>query len=65
MVPPTNPYARPGVVEMLRQPDEAVTDQRHADEADQEHQRDRFAHGADQALTVSGHRQRRSHQGNR
>ena len=44
---------RPGVIEVAGQPDEAVADQRHPDQADQEHQRDRLADGGDQTLTVS------------
>ena len=45
------------MVEVPGQADEAVADQRHPDQTDQEHQRDGLAHGADQALTVPGHRQ--------
>ena len=56
---------RAGVVEVAGQPDEAVADQRHPDQADQEHQRDRLPNGADQALTVSRHRQGRPDEGDR
>jgi hypothetical protein len=47
------------VVQVPGQPDEAVADKGHADEADQEHQRDGLSHGADQALAVARHRQGR------
>jgi hypothetical protein len=41
------------VVQVPGQPDEAVADQRNADEADQEDKGDRLSDGPDQALAVS------------
>ncbi len=56
---------RSGVVEVAGQPDEAVPDERHPDQADDEHQRDGLADGGDQALAVARHRQGRPDQGDR
>jgi hypothetical protein len=53
------------VVEVTGEPHEAVSDQGDAHQADQEHQRNGFAHGADQALAVAGHGQGGADEGHR
>jgi hypothetical protein len=51
-----------GVVVPLGQPDEPVGDQRDADEAQEEHERDGLADRADDPLAVAGHGQRGTHE---